>query len=104
MEVVMFSSKVEDFIFDLERSARANSFRYLKLLEDHGNDLGFPRSRKLTNDVYELRVKGDIAVRLLYTFQNGKAVVLHGFIKKTNKTPKHELEVAISRLRYLQSI
>ncbi|MCD8213465.1 MAG: type II toxin-antitoxin system RelE/ParE family toxin [Campylobacter sp.] len=51
--------------------------------------------------LFELRVKGnDGIVRLFYVFQKDKKIyILHGFVKKTQKTPKKELEIAYTRMK-----
>ncbi len=59
-----------------------------------------PFSKALGYGLFEIRVrsKNDIA-RIIYTFAKGrKIILLHGFIKKTEKTPLKELEIAKKRL------
>ena len=62
-----------------------------------------PFSKVLGQGLLEIRVrsKNDIA-RIIYTFAKGKQIILlHGFIKKTEKVPLKELEIAKDRLKYL---
>lgn len=62
-----------------------------------------PFSKVLGLGLLEIRVrsKNDIA-RIIYAFVKGKQIILlHGFIKKTEKTPLKELEIAQNRLRNL---
>ncbi len=59
-----------------------------------------PFSKALGNGLFEIRIrsKNDIA-RIMYAFIKGRQIILlHAFIKKTNKTPIKELETAIERL------
>ena len=42
---------------------------------------------------------GNRIARLMFSFGDGKIIALHGFIKKTQKTPKAELEIAQRRQR-----
>lgn len=61
--------------------------------------------RHLEGELWELRFRGDrVNFRFIYCAQMGKRiVVLHCFYKKTQKTPKRELEVAWHRLEeYLE--
>lgn len=63
-----------------------------------------PLSKALGGRLYEIRVrsKKDIA-RIIYAFAKGQHVILlHGFIKKTDKIPLKELETAKQRLNKLQ--
>lgn len=67
----------------------------ITLLEKHGFDANRYKKqliKKLDKDIYELR-PGDN--RILFFFFDGEMfVLLHGFRKKTQKTPKHEIETA----------
>jgi phage-related protein len=68
-----------------------------------GWPLGMPLVSKLDKNLWEVRSRlpGRIA-RVLFTAGEGQMVLLHGFIKKSRKTPKEELELAKTRLRLLQ--
>jgi phage-related protein len=65
--------------------------------------LGMPLVRKLAAGLWEIRSRlaGRIA-RVLFTTGEGRMILLHGFIKKSQKTPAEDLELAKSRLRMLQ--
>jgi len=78
---------------------RAKVFRSLKLLETFGNELGEPDTAPLGNEIFELRTKqGSNIVRCLYFYQKGKIIIVtNSFIKKTQKTPKSEIELALER-------
>ena len=60
-----------------------------------------PYSKRITANLYELRIRGQQEVRIFYTINNGTAFLLHGFIKKTNKTTKREIETALNKLNNL---
>ena len=96
--------KVDEFIKSLDPIGRGKISRMIDLLEKYGNELVMPHSKKLISGIYELRTKGKPAVRLFYTYHKKKAWILHGFIKKTNKTPAKELQIAYSKLGYLHVI
>jgi len=61
--------------------------------------LGMPLVKKLEPDIWEVRNKLQTGIisRVFFTVCNGQIILLHGFIKKTQKTPKKELERARSR-------
>lgn len=63
------------------------------------HQLTMPVSRSLGSGLFELRKRGTPEVRLLYGFHQGAAIIVHGFIKKSRKIPKRELETALIRLR-----
>jgi phage-related protein len=67
-----------------------------------GWPVGMPLVRKMDANLWEVRIDlPDRIVRVLFTVADGVAVLLHGFIKKAQKTPKAELEVAKKRLAQL---
>ena len=87
------------FLQLLEPKLRAKAYRTLALLEELGSALSFPHSRKIigTEKLYELRIKQASNICRLFYFQYGKElyVVLSGFVKKTDKTDRQEIERAI---------
>lgn len=87
---------VEEFIDSLDPKMRAKVFGRLELLEEYGPMLTMPLSKALSDGIYELRtISGGDITRILYFFVAGKRVVLtHGFVKKTRKTPSHEISRA----------
>jgi len=90
---------VEKFIESLEKGVSVKVARVLDLLEVYGNLLRMPYSKKLTDKIYELRIRGTEEIRILYSFgKKGKIYLLHGFKKKTQKTPKRETKLAKERL------
>lgn len=84
----------------LPAKLRAKAFSDMELLQKHGNDLREPYVKpikgKYGKDLYELRIKfaSDIARIFYFTYHNNKFVLLHGFIKKTMKTPIGEIQKA----------
>lgn len=81
--------------------------RTIMMLEANGYELREPYSKSLSSEkgIMELRAKvGSDISRVLYFFIIGKkAVLTNGFVKKTQKTPKSEIEKAqIYRADYLR--
>lgn len=69
----------------------------------HGWPLGMPVVRKLCNGIWEVRTKlADKISRVLFTLLENQIIILHGFIKKTNKTPNDDLDLAIKRMKQLK--
>lgn len=68
-----------------------------------GWPLGMPLVRKMDKDLWEVRVRLDNRIaRILFTITRTHLVLLHGFIKKSNNTPKDDLALAKRRLRQLE--
>ncbi len=104
MEVIFFDEAVETFLTKLEKITIAKVLRTIDLLGRFGNQLGMPHSKSVGSKLFELRIRGRQEIRLLYTFNNNKAFVLHGFIKKSQKTPQKELIIAKQKLSSLDTI
>ncbi len=65
--------------------------------------IGMPLVRKMSPNLWEVRINlSDKISRVLFTIKNQKMILLHGFIKKSQKTPNKELEIAEIRLKNLQ--
>jgi phage-related protein len=64
-----------------------------------------PLCRSLGGSLWEIRsaLRGNKTARLLFCTHNGEVFVLHGFVKKTAKTPKHDMELARSRMKEVTS-
>lgn len=68
-----------------------------------GWPLGMPLVRKMEADLWEIRVTLPRKIaRILFTLKDNKMVLLHGFIKKSQTTPKDDLHTAIKRLKQLK--
>lgn len=94
------SCPVADFMDALDVKMRAKLFGRLELLEEYGPLLTMPYGKHLREGIYELRaVFGSNITRLLYFFADDyRAIVTNGFVKKTQRTPRCEIERAL-RLR-----
>ena len=78
----------------------AKYFRLTDVMLEFGSNLGMPHSRAMSDGLFELRVKGQEGIaRVFYcTLINKRIVMLHGFIKKSQKTPAKELKIARYRM------
>ena len=75
-------------------------FRALTVrMEEYGPNLGMPHTRALGNGLFEIRAKAEEGIGRAFfcTMVGRKIVILHSFIKKTDKTPKRELDIALTR-------
>ena len=67
----------------------------------HGSNLGLPHTKSLNDGLFELRLKSKEGIsRVFYCTKVGKNIVmLHSFVKKSQKIPKKEMDVARKRLK-----
>lgn len=95
---------VEEYMSSLPAKQQAKIGREIDLLEDLGIELQYPHTKDIEGDgykgLYELRVRfSSNNMRLLYfLFDGNKFVLVHGFTKKSNDTPRRELDIAKSRM------
>jgi len=95
---------VFDFLNSLSPKMRAKTYSEIKLLEQFGINLREPYvspiKGKKYKGLYELRTKfaSDITRIFYFLYKNDTFVLLHGFIKKSEKTPTGEIEIAKNRM------
>jgi hypothetical protein len=94
MEIRFFEKSIEKFINSLEKKTISKTIRTIELLEMFGSELRMPYSKKIDDNIFELRIRGAQEVRIIYAFHKKKAFLLHGFIKKDRKIPRREIEKA----------
>ncbi len=99
--VKFLSSDTYDFLKSLDDRLATKVFGLLEIFDELGMHLGPPKLKKITKEIYELRIVGKISVRILCCFFGSDIYILHAFIKKTQKLPKKELEKTIQRMTYL---
>ena len=82
-----------DFIFSLDDKL---VLYVIDNLEARGSQLRMPYSEELTDGIFELRaISGNNIARVLYFFIVGNTAVLtNGFVKKTQKTPPNQIQLA----------
>ena len=89
-------SPVLDSINSQNPKDRAKVNNVLRLLEEFGIDLGMPHARRIEGRLWELRPGDNRLFNFLYHKQ--KFVILHGFRKRSDKTPEKEIAIALRRL------
>lgn len=97
---------IEKFILDLEKSNSILAVKTKQGINKLRNRFYHkePLSKYLESGLWELRIKaGSNILRIIYTFAKGRIIILlHIFIKKKQKTPGNELEIARKRLREIK--
>jgi len=100
--VEILDKRVEKEVTALPPDIRADMARIFDLLETHGPDaLGMPLIRSLGKGLWEVRAKGKSGIgRGIYVKVAGRrVVVVHAFVKKTQKTPARTLKLAQERAK-----
>ena len=96
------SSPVLAWFRKQEAKVQAKFVRIFGLLTEHGTSVGMPHVRSISDSkLFETRVEQDTNIyRIFYFAYTGRRfVLLHGFQKKGQKTPKQDLESAEERLK-----
>ena len=96
------SEPVREWLRSLNRETKKIIGANIKTVQ-FGWPLGMPLVRKLDSGLWEIRstLPNSIA-RVLFTVHDSTVLLLHGFIKKSQKTPTKDLNVARARLKMLQ--
>lgn len=89
-------SPVMDFVEKQSDKMQAKILRTFDLLKENGYELGGKYTKYLSDGILELRIKvASDDTRVLYFFQTENRIILtNGFVKKTQKTPPKEIELA----------
>jgi phage-related protein len=99
--IEFYDNAVEQDIFEWPESILAKFLWISEIIEQYGPaKLGMPHVRPMGHGLFEIRAKGKDGIgRAFYCMAIGKKIViLNAFIKKTEKTPQRELELAKNRM------
>lgn len=99
-----FSEAVRREIATLPLTIRARYAGYVERMKLYGPNLGMPHTRAMGAGLFELRLIGAEGIgRVFYcTLVEGRIVILHSFIKKTQETPARELATARQRMKEIR--
>ncbi|PDW00057.1 type II toxin-antitoxin system RelE/ParE family toxin [Candidatus Viridilinea mediisalina] len=91
---------VREWLKELSPEDRRTLGEDVKTVE-YGWPIGMPLCRCMGSDLWEIRsnLSGRRIARILFCIANGHIVLLHGFIKKTQSTPRSDLELARARMK-----
>lgn len=103
--ITYYSQSLQEEILAMPAGFLGRYLRYSDRMEVYGPDLGMPHTRGMGEGLFELRLKAAEGIaRVFYcTMVGKKIVILHQFIKKTDKTPSKELEIARRRLKEVKN-
>lgn len=100
-QITYYNKKVFEEISTLPKGIKAKYVAITDTMAEYGPDLGLPHTRALKEGLFEIRVKGQEGIaRIFYcTVVKHEILILHSFIKKTQKIPQQELELARKRVK-----
>jgi phage-related protein len=100
--VETLNAKVDEELERLEPSLLTKFLHIAEMLETFGpHQVREPYVKPLGNKLWEIRMKGrsGIARAIYVTVKERRIVVLHAFFKKTDKTPRSAIKLALERLK-----
>ena len=103
--VETLNETVEAEVAVLPEDMRARLARIALLIEQKGVDrMGEPHVKHIEGRLWEMRMKGRSGIsRALYVTALGqRVVILRVFVKKTEKTPRREIDLALSRAKLIK--
>ncbi|MCL4779787.1 MAG: type II toxin-antitoxin system RelE/ParE family toxin [Gammaproteobacteria bacterium] len=102
--ITYYSEAVQDEILDLPDTLAARYIVLTRRMVALGPNLGEPHTKAFGNGLFELRLKGAEGIARVFfcTIVGRRIVMLHCFVKKTNKTPLRELAIAEIRLKEIK--
>ena len=104
-EFIYYSERVEKDIRLMPNGLCYEFYAMKKLMEEKGPSLGMPFTKSMSDGLFEMRVRDETGIaRVFYcTVTRSEIVILHSFIKKTQKTPDRELKLARKRLKEVKN-
>lgn len=89
---------VREWLLDLQKNDRRAIGKDIQKVE-FGWPIGMPYCRPLGHGLWEVRsdLTGGRIARVMFCIVGGEMVLLHGFEKKTPKTPQHDIDLALKR-------
>jgi phage-related protein len=105
-EILYCNEKLQLEILSLSHGLLARYLQYTDRMAVFGPDLGMPHTRAMGDGLFELRLSAREGIgRVFYcTIVDRKIVMLHQFVKKSQKTPTKELTLARKRMRELKNV
>lgn len=98
--ILYYNGNLEQEILNLPDGLLARYFHLTDLMIEFGSNLGLPHTKAIDKGLFELRIKSKEGIaRVFFCTKIGKKIIiLDSYIKKSQKIPKRELKIAISRM------
>jgi phage-related protein len=104
--VEVLDARVRDEIEALPADMRARFRRIVELIQGHGLErMREPHVKHLEGPLWEMRMKGKDGIsRAIYLTAKGRrVVVVRAFVKKTQETPRREIDIALQRVKEVRN-
>lgn len=103
--IKFYSPDVQQEIMRLPLGLRVRYTALAERMKQVGANLHEPHTKAMGDGLFEMRLKASEGIaRVMYcTLVGQKIVMLHSFVKKTDKTPKQDLELAIKRMKEVKN-
>lgn len=101
MKSFFINPKLKEEIYSLDKVTTSKLTMLINLLENHDKNLSMPYSKKISQNLYELRVNSQQQLRVFYCFYKDKIIFIHYIIKKCQKTPHQDIQTALKRIKLL---
>ena len=104
-QLVFFNATVQTAIQEWPTQIFASFVRIAEQMEVSGPNLGLPYTKAMGGGLFEIRARGSEGIGRAFfcCMWKQKIVILHGFIKKTQTTPKRELRLALIRMKEVKN-
>ncbi|MDD4950646.1 type II toxin-antitoxin system RelE/ParE family toxin [Sulfuricurvum sp.] len=98
-EIEFFNEAVEADTLSFPAKILAKMLHIFEMIQEHGPNLGKPYTDAFGDGLFEVRAKGAEGIgRSFFCYASGKKIIiLHSFVKKTQKTPQKEIKIALKR-------
>jgi phage-related protein len=102
--IIYYSQEVQDDIMTLPATLKARYIGLTNRMLEFGPHLGLPHTDAFGGGLFELRLKGAEGIARVFfcTMVEQEIVMLHSFMKKTQKTPEKELKLAKKRMKEIK--
>ena len=104
-EIVYFNEDLQRTILAFPAGIQARYVHLTRRIRTFGPNLGMPHSRAMGEGLFELRMKSKEGIgRVFYcNLPDQRVMMLHAFVKKSEKTPTKELKIAYDRMKEVQA-
>lgn len=94
---------ISEFLDSINTKQQSKVIRIITTIEKYGLTSANPHLRKIENTpLWEIRILGKDNIRIFYvSIISNEIILLHGFIKKSQKTPSNEIKIALKRYQQL---
>jgi len=104
-EIVYYSAAVQERIIELPDTLAARYIVLTRRMVSLGPNLGEPHTKAFGNGLFELRLKGAEGIARVFfcTLVGRRIVMLHSFVKKSERTPLRERQIADARMKEIKN-